>query len=106
VAFIIHNPLLSTILCILAKNDVDLPNTEIKLYNDRLKLLTGYYDRVKNIDSRIFSTPQTLEMLAQKLAFYLHTKGSRKEDKNSLKEQASLKKAIKVSKCGEKGSNE
>jgi hypothetical protein len=85
---IIKNPLLTTTLCVLAKNDIDLPNTEIKLYNDRLKLLTGYYDRVKNIESRIISTPQNLELMAQKLAFYLHSEGKREEDKNILLDMA------------------
>lgn len=44
-AEIIRNPLLATTLCVLAKNEIELPNTEITLYDERLKLLTGYYDR-------------------------------------------------------------
>lgn len=84
----IRNPLLTTTLCVLAKNDIDLPNTEIKLYTDRLKLLTGYYDRVKNIDVRVSLTPQTLETIAQKIAFYLHSEAKREEDMETLKKQA------------------
>lgn len=78
------NPLLNTILCVLAKNEIDLPTTEIRLYNDRIKLLTGYYDRAKNIDSRISSMPQTLETIAQKLAFQLHNESKREEDNLTL----------------------
>ena len=36
---IVKNPLLTTTLCVLAKNDVDLPNTEIKLYDDKSHFL-------------------------------------------------------------------
>ena len=72
-----RNPLLTTTLCVLAKHGLPLPQTEIKLYNDRIKLLTGYYDNVKNIDVRITTAPQSLELLAQKLAFTIHLKGVR-----------------------------
>lgn len=87
-ADIVNTPLLTTILCVLANNEVELPNTEIKLYNERLKLLTGYYDRVKNINNRIISTPQTLEFIAQKVAYSLHCAGKRDADKSELLEFA------------------
>jgi NACHT domain len=82
---IVKNPLLTTTLCVLAKNDVDLPNTEIKLYDDRISLLAGYYDAIKGIESRIASKPQTLERVAQKLAYCLHLKGKREAEKSELK---------------------
>lgn len=88
IAQIIKTPLLATTLCILAKNGIDLPNTELKLYNERLRLLTGYYDRVKNISTRIISTPQTLELVAQKIAFYLHQEAKREDDETVLSEKA------------------
>lgn len=77
---IIRNPLLTTTLCVLARYGLPLPRTEITLYNERLKLLTGYYDSVKNIAARISVTPQILEMLAQKIAFHLHNENKREED--------------------------
>ena len=76
---LVNNPLLTTILCVLAENRLPLPNTEIQLYNNRLDLLTGYYDNVKNI-SRTNTPPDTLKTLAQKLAFYLHSNVKREED--------------------------
>lgn len=82
---ITRNPLLITTLCVLAKNNIDLPRTEIKLYNDRLKLLTGYYDSVKKIQTRINSIPQDLELLARKLAFHLHEKQLRSLSMEKLK---------------------
>lgn len=82
---IVKNPLLTTTLCVLAKNDVDLPNTEIKLYDDRISLLTGYYDAIKGIESRVTSKPQVLERVAQKLAYCLHLRGKREDEKNELK---------------------
>jgi predicted NACHT family NTPase len=76
---IIRNPLLTTTLCVLAKHGLPLPRTEITLYEERIKLLTGYYDSVKNITARISVTPQVLEILAQKTAFYLHSETKREE---------------------------
>jgi hypothetical protein len=81
---IIRTPLLTTTLCVLANNEIPLPNTEIKLYNERMRLLTGYYDLARNIKSRIESTPQLLEFLAQKLAFYLHSGGQKEANKEEL----------------------
>jgi len=88
---ITRNPLLTTTLCVIAKHNLPLPQTEIRLYNDRLRLLTGYYDNVKNIETRITITPQNLELLAQKLAFYLHSNGLRQIEISTLR-----KKAIKI----------
>ncbi|MCS4162941.1 NACHT domain-containing NTPase [Sphingobacterium sp. BIGb0116] len=84
VADIVRNPLLTTTLCVLAENNLPLPRTEINLYNDRIKLLTGYYDNVKNIISRITITPHHLETLSMKLAFFLHTNNSREDTIESL----------------------
>lgn len=85
---IICNPLLTTTLCVLAEHKLTLPKTEIKLYDERLRLFTGYYDNVKHIITRITSTPNTLEIIAQKIAFYLHSNNTRKEKLEILKEKA------------------
>lgn len=77
---LVKNPLLTTILCVLAENELPLPYSEIRLYDERLKLLTGYYDNVKNIATRISTPPHVLEMLARKLAFHLHSNSIREED--------------------------
>lgn len=81
---ITRNPLLITTLCVIANHNLPLPQSEVKLYNERLRLLTGYYDNVKNIDARISTTPQNLELLSQKLAFYLHNKATREAYKKEL----------------------
>ncbi|WP_166387940.1 NACHT domain-containing protein [Polaribacter sp. 11A2H] len=83
-----RNPLLTTTLCVLAKHDLPLPNTEIKLYDNRLKLLAGYYDNVKNIPSRISTTPHNLEYLSKKIAYYLHSKFIRELEYSKLEEFA------------------
>lgn len=85
---ITRNPLLTTTLCVLAKHELPLPQTEINLYNDRLKLLTGYYDNVKNIKTRISTTPHNLEFLARKLAYYLHNKNKREESVENLEKMS------------------
>jgi hypothetical protein len=72
VAAIVSNPLLATILCVLAEHGVPLPDSETRLYNQRVSLLLGEYDRYKNI-SRIRSRSRDLHRLAQKIAFRLHS---------------------------------
>lgn len=84
---IIRNPLLTTTLCVLANNEIELPNTEIKLYDERLKLLTGYYDRAKHIN-RMISKQSTLELLGQKLAFHMHYLGLRQMDRQQIINEA------------------
>jgi predicted NACHT family NTPase len=86
---LVNNPLLTTILCVLAEHQLPLPTTELRLYNDRMDLLTGYYDNVKNI-SRTLTPPDILKNLAQKLAFHLHSRTKREEDIREL-EKISIK---------------
>jgi hypothetical protein len=81
---LVCNPLLTTILCVLAENELQLPHTEVRLYESRLDLLTGYYDNVKNI-VRFLTPPQMLKLLSQKIAFYLHSNSLRDEDLIELK---------------------
>lgn len=85
---VVSSPLLLTTVCVLARNEVDLPITETKLYDDRLRLLTGYYDRVKNIHQRLETTPQDLEMVSRKLAYFLHYNIKREEYKDTLTKMA------------------
>ena len=68
---IVRNPLLTTILCTLAKSNVPLPNSEIQLYEERLRLLFGDYDIAKKI-SRVRSYRQHLETVARRIAYKLH----------------------------------
>lgn len=85
---IIRNPLLTTTLCVLAEHKLTLPKTEIKLYDERINLYTGYYDNVKHINIRCLSTPSNLKKLAQKLAFYLHCNNKREESIELLESKA------------------
>lgn len=70
-AKLVKNPLLATILCVLANNKVPLPTTEFQLYEERLRLLFGDYDTHKKI-SRVNSHRQDLEKVARKAAYKLH----------------------------------
>jgi hypothetical protein len=68
---IVRSPLLATILCVLAEHKVPLPNGELNMYSERLKLLFGHYDIHKKT-KRIESHHTLLEKVARKLAFYMH----------------------------------
>jgi len=66
-----NNPLLITVLCTLAERGVALPDTELQLYEERMRLMLGDYDRKKETD-RIRTNRDVLELLARRLAFDLH----------------------------------
>jgi predicted NACHT family NTPase len=80
---IVTNPLLATILCVLAENDIPLPATEVRLYEDRLKLLLGHFDVYKKV-KRISTYTGHLHLLARKLAFRLHSQGRRDRERGPL----------------------
>ena len=87
VAEIIKNPLLATILCVLAENDVPLPTSEVRLYDERLRLLLGHYDLHKRV--RRSETPSSnLSLVARKLAYLLHFREKRDEELEQLYEMA------------------
>ena len=72
-AEIVTNPLLVTTLCTLAEHNVPLPDSEVRIYQSRLRLLLGEYDAYKGI-RRITSTRSNLHAVSRKLAFALHLK--------------------------------
>ena len=69
-------PLMATVLCLLAKSGVVLPETRNALYQERFDLLWGIYDAKKNVQ-RVRSTRSCLEDVSKKAAFFLHTRGLR-----------------------------
>lgn len=73
---IVRSPLLITILCVLAENNIPLPDSEIHLYSQRIELLLGMYDVHKKI-KRLSLPRHELKDVAQKLAFGMHTLGIR-----------------------------
>lgn len=68
---IVRTPLLASVLCTLAENDVPLPSSELKLYGERLRLLLGDFDREKGA-CRIQSDRDVLVRLARRVAFWFH----------------------------------
>lgn len=86
-ARIVCNPLLATVFCTLAARGVPLPDSEIRLYEERLRLLLGYYDTAKGID-RVHSSLHDLEAVAQHLAFELHLVEKREAAQDWLAEMA------------------
>jgi hypothetical protein len=83
VGIIVRNPLLTTILCVLAENGIPLPESEVRLYEERMRLLLGHYDVHKQV-ARIKSQRGLLELLARRIAFYLHRNQKREEDRSRL----------------------
>ncbi len=86
-AEIVRNPLLATVLCVLAENKVPLPAGELSLYAERMKLLLGHYDIHKK-SKRLTTHHVVLEATARKLAFQLHSLGVRSASPITLEEIA------------------
>lgn len=99
VAEIVRNPLLITILCVLAGHSIPLPNTEMRLHSDRIDLLTGRYDLYKEV-IRVKTRQADLTSLARGLAFKLHS-GRRREEALGVLEDWAVR--ILGGKVGEAG---
>lgn len=84
---IIRNPLLATILCVLAGHDVPLPDSEVRLYEERMRLLMGQYDIHKKA-VRLNSHAHHLELVARKLGYVLHKSGTRYAEPDVLTSRA------------------
>jgi len=82
-AEIATNPLLATVLCVLADNDVPLPQGELALYEERMKLLLGHYDIHKKT-KRISTHHSILMAVARQVAFGLHNNSLRSSQKETL----------------------
>lgn len=95
---IVRTPLLATIMCVLAEFKVPLPESEVRLYEERMKLLLGHYDTHKGI-KRIQISSQILDYVARKIAFDFHQKSIRHLSYDRL-----INKAITL--CKEKYSEE
>ena len=80
---VVSSPLLATILCVLAEKGVPLPDSELRLYEERMRLLLGHYDLHKQV-SRLTTHSRELRKLAQRLAFQLHAAGLRHEKRDKL----------------------
>ncbi len=80
---VVTTPLMSTILCVLAQNGVNLPETKNSLYKERFELLSGAYDAKKQIH-RVQSSKSCLEDVSKKAAYYLHSQRVRSENYNDV----------------------
>ncbi|MHB8974781.1 MAG: NACHT domain-containing protein [Pirellulaceae bacterium] len=85
---VVRNPLLATVMCELATHGIQLPHTEVRLYEDRIDLLTGRYDTFKGGPPRLKSRRDDLVHVAKNLAFWLHKSEKREEDREVLYEVA------------------
>ena len=73
---IVRNPLLATILCVIAEYEIPLPDSEIRLYEERMSLLLGFYDLQKQ-SVRLKSHHKDLLAVAKKTAYILHLREAR-----------------------------
>lgn len=67
----IKTPLLATIACVLANKGVKVATNEREFYAERLRLLSGEYDRAKGI-VRQRHAPNLLQRVAVKLGYAMH----------------------------------
>tara|TARA_Y100000588_G_C14211546_1_gene906901 strand:+ start:574 stop:1989 length:1416 start_codon:yes stop_codon:yes gene_type:complete len=79
----IKTPLLATITCSLTENGVKTPKSEYEIYDERLLLLTGEYDKHKRIN-RQTQKSQNLIRVARKLAFSMQKDNLRSLSKERI----------------------
>ncbi|MCH4295366.1 hypothetical protein MJ923_13730 [Shewanella sp. 3B26] len=86
----VKTPLMLTITCSLVEKGVDAPSSETEIYDKRLNLLTGEYDKVKNIE-RQTNSGELLRKVASRLAYLMHKRRVRELSKieivNSLSKE-------------------
>jgi len=80
---IVRNPLLATVLCILCKHNISLPDSEVRIYEERFRLLFGLYDMHKKTN-RVKSNHNLLSKIARKLAFSFHEREIRYTTRESI----------------------
>jgi predicted NACHT family NTPase len=83
---IVRNPLLATILCVLAEYDIPLPDSEIRLYEERMSLLLGFYDLQKQT-FRLKSHHSDLLVISKKIAYVLHLQEARYSKRELITEK-------------------
>jgi hypothetical protein len=83
-----QTPLMSTILCVLAKNGVVLPETKNALYKERFELLWGAYDAKKQV-RRVKSSKACLEDVSKKASYFLHMRRMRSAPRAEILEYVS-----------------
>ncbi len=94
---IIRLPLLATIFCVLAENDIALPVNELLLYDERFNLLLGLYDAQKKTN-RVKSIKVNLTIISRKLAYQLHKRGLRSLKFDEIVRALNAKMSTKLSK--------
>lgn len=81
----IKTPLLATITCNLVEKGIDAPSTENEIYNERLSLLTGEYDRYKKVE-RQAQKGALLRKVASFIAYSMHRDGTREFRREKMQE--------------------
>jgi hypothetical protein len=74
---VVTNPLSATILCVLYENGISLPKSEASLFNTRLELLSGKFDREKGL-KRLVNPSNIIIEAAKIIGFFVHKKRKRK----------------------------
>lgn len=85
-AEVVRNPLSATILCVIGESDMPLPEHEIQMYRDRMRLMFGEFDVYKHV-RRVESRPDFLHVVAVKVAFFLHSHAARHDTLDALTEE-------------------
>ncbi len=80
---VVRLPLNLTIFCVLNEYNIRLPDTEVRLYDERFRLLMGMYDAYKGAQ-RIKSDYVTIEYVARKIAFSFHLRKKRWASKDEI----------------------
>jgi hypothetical protein len=80
---VVCNPLSATIMATLQEQNVPLPLSESSLYKARFELLSGVFDKYKDVH-RMKVPPEKILTAAREIAFMMHKSGDRTASKSNI----------------------
>jgi hypothetical protein len=90
---VVRTPLLATLMCSLVGQGLKLPSSETAIFGKRLALLSGEYDKFKQIRRQSLA-PDVLRFVARKIAYGMHSRGERSAEREGVLRELSANRDI------------
>lgn len=87
-AIIARTPLVAALLCSLYQAQADMPSTEVELYENRIRLLLGEWERAKGIQPLPKNIKELYWHFLMRLAYVMHTAEARSWPRQKVLEVA------------------
>ncbi len=78
------NPLILSLICLVYKQEQNLPRGRAALYEECLKVLLGHWDREDKAKIQKIPTTEQKKLLLRRVAYRMHSKGIKEIDRDTL----------------------